>query len=121
MKRQRSRRLFAACLLALLALSPCLPDAGIGQALAAQGEAGGRQRVTLVVPFAANGPTDTVAQVLAAALGEQLGRPVVVENVAGAGGTAGSAAVARALPEGETLLLHHIGMATAPALYRSLP
>ena len=77
--------------------------------------------MTLVVPFAANGPTDTVAQVLAAALGEQLGRPVVVENVAGAGGTAGSAAVARALPDGATLLLHHIGMATAPALYRSLP
>src|SRR5690606_14376162 len=68
-----------------------------------------------------NGPTDTVARALAAALGEQLGRPVVVENVAGAGGTAGSAAVARAAPDGATLLLHHIGMATAPALYRSLP
>ena len=73
-----------------------------------------RLPLTLVVPFAAKGPTDTVARALAAALGEQLGTPVVVENLAGAGGTAGAAAVASAAPDGTTLLLHHVGMATAP-------
>ncbi len=62
-----------------------------------------------------------MARALAAALGEQLGAAVVVRNVAGAGGTAGAAAVARATPDGATLLLHHVGMATAPVLYRSLP
>ena len=79
------------------------------------------QPITLVVPFAAKGPTDTVARALAGSLAEQLGYPVVVENRSGAGGTAGAAAVARAAPDGMTLLLHHVGMATAPSLYRSLP
>jgi tripartite-type tricarboxylate transporter receptor subunit TctC len=78
-------------------------------------------QLTLLVPFAAGGPTDTVARALGAALAEQLARPVQVENLAGAGGTAGAAAVARARPDGATLLLHHVGMATAPVLYRSLP
>jgi tripartite-type tricarboxylate transporter receptor subunit TctC len=77
--------------------------------------------VTLIVPFAAKGPTDNVARALAAELAVQLNRPVVVENRAGAGGTAGAAAASRAAPDGATLLIHHIGMATAPALYRSLP
>jgi len=82
----------------------------------------GEQRpLTLVVPFAAKGPTDTVARALAVALGPRLGRTVVVENLAGAGGTAGAAAVAAASPDGGTLLLHHVGMATAPVLYRNLP
>ncbi len=83
--------------------------------------ASGEQRpLTLVVPFAAKGPTDTVARALAGALGPRLGRSVVIENLAGAGGTAGAAAVAAAPPDGATLLLHHVGMATAPILYRSL-
>jgi tripartite-type tricarboxylate transporter receptor subunit TctC len=74
-----------------------------------------------VVPFAAGGPTDKVGRALAAALSEQLAYPVVVRNLAGAGGTVGAASVAQALPDGMSLLLHHVGMATAPALYRSLP
>jgi tripartite-type tricarboxylate transporter receptor subunit TctC len=76
--------------------------------------------VTLVVPFAAGGPTDTVARDLAQAMRKTLGVPILIENVGGAGGTLGATRVARASPDGQTLLLHHIGMATAPALYRNL-
>ncbi|MEJ8825317.1 tripartite tricarboxylate transporter substrate binding protein BugD [Variovorax humicola] len=76
--------------------------------------------VTLVVPFAAGGPSDKIARDLAEALRKPLGQTVIVENAAGAGGTIGSTKVARAAPDGYTLLLHHIGMATAPALYRKL-
>jgi tripartite-type tricarboxylate transporter receptor subunit TctC len=78
--------------------------------------------VTIVVPFAAGGPTDKVARDLAEALRKGLGnQPVIIENVGGAGGTLGAAKVAKAAPDGYTFLLHHIGMATSPALYRSLP
>jgi tripartite-type tricarboxylate transporter receptor subunit TctC len=78
--------------------------------------------ITLVVPFAAGGPTDRVARDLGEALRKGLNnQSIVVENVGGAGGTLGAARVARASPDGYTLLLHHIGIATAPALYRSLP
>jgi tripartite-type tricarboxylate transporter receptor subunit TctC len=76
--------------------------------------------VTLVVPFAAGGPSDKIARDLADALRKPLGQTVIVDNAAGAGGTIGSAKVARATPDGYTLLVHHIGMATAPALYRKL-
>jgi tripartite-type tricarboxylate transporter receptor subunit TctC len=77
--------------------------------------------ITLVVPFAAGGPTDKVARDLAEAIRGPLGNAtIVVENVGGAGGTLGAARVAKAQNDGYTLLLHHIGMATAPALYRSL-
>jgi tripartite-type tricarboxylate transporter receptor subunit TctC len=78
--------------------------------------------VTLVVPFAAGGPTDKVARDLAEALRKPLGgQPVIVENVGGAGGTLGAAKVAKAAADGYTLLLYHIGMSTSPALYRNLP
>jgi tripartite-type tricarboxylate transporter receptor subunit TctC len=76
--------------------------------------------VTVVVPFTAGGPTDTVARSLAAAMGKQLGQSVVVENVGGAGGTVGAARIKNAAPDGYAILLHHIGMSTAPALYRKL-
>jgi tripartite-type tricarboxylate transporter receptor subunit TctC len=78
--------------------------------------------ITLVVPFAAGGPTDKVARDLAEALRQPLGnQAIVIENVGGAGGTLGTARVAKAAPDGYTLLVHHIGMATSPALYRNLP
>lgn len=76
--------------------------------------------VTLVVPFAAGGPSDKIARDLAEALRGPLGVTVVVENAGGAGGTIGSSKVARAAPDGYMLLVHHIGMATAPTLYRKL-
>ena len=77
--------------------------------------------ITIVVPFAAGGPTDKVARDLGVALGAQLKQTIIIENVGGAGGTLGAAKVAKAAPDGYTFLLHHIGMATAPALYRKLP
>jgi len=77
--------------------------------------------VTIVVPFAAGGPTDKVARDLAEALRKPLGgQAIVIENVGGAGGTLGATKVARAAPDGYTLLLHHIGMSTSPALYRTM-
>ncbi len=82
----------------------------------------GSKPITFVVPFAAGGPTDRVARDLAEAMRKSMGGGAnfVVENVNGAGGTIGMAKVARANPDGHTLLLHHIGMASAPALYRKL-
>ena len=77
--------------------------------------------VTIVVPFAAGGPTDKVARDLAEALRKPLGgQSIIVENVGGAGGTLGAAKVAKASNDGYTLLLHHIGISTAPALYRKM-
>jgi tripartite-type tricarboxylate transporter receptor subunit TctC len=78
--------------------------------------------ITLVVPFAAGGPTDKVARDLAEVLRKGLNnQTVIIENVGGAGGTLGAGKVAKAAPDGYTLLLHHIGMATSPALYRNMP
>ena len=76
--------------------------------------------ITLVVPFAAGGPTDIVARTLAANLSKTIGQSVVVENKIGAGGTLASAYVAKAAPDGYTFLIHHNGMSTAPALYRKM-
>ena len=76
--------------------------------------------VVLVVPFAAGGPTDVVARVLAQSMTKSLGQTVVVENTAGAGGTIAASRVARAAPDGHTILIHHNGMATAVGLYRKL-
>ena len=76
--------------------------------------------ITLIVPFAAGGPTDVVARALGVAMMKTLGQTVIVENKLGAGGTLAAGFVARAAPDGYTLLIHHNGMATAPALYRKL-
>ena len=76
--------------------------------------------VTLVVPYAAGGPTDRVARDLAEALRKPLGVSVVVDNTAGAGSTIGTAKAARATPDGYTLLLNHISMSTMPTMYRKL-
>ncbi len=82
----------------------------------------GSKPVTFVVPFAAGGPTDRVARDLAEAMRKAMGGNVnfVVENVNGAGGTIGAVKVSKASPDGHTLLLHHIGMASSPSLYRKL-
>jgi tripartite-type tricarboxylate transporter receptor subunit TctC len=78
--------------------------------------------ITIVVPFTAGGPTDRVARDLAEAMRRPLGGvTVVVDNAAGAGGTIGANKVAKATADGHTVLLHHIGMATSPGLYRNLP
>jgi tripartite-type tricarboxylate transporter receptor subunit TctC len=77
--------------------------------------------ITMIVPFAAGGPTDTVARLVAQSMGNTLKQTVLVENVAGAGGTIGAARAAKANPDGYTLFLHHIGQSTAPTLYRKLP
>jgi len=77
--------------------------------------------VTVIVPFTAGGPTDAVARLLAVPMSKSLGTQMIVENVGGAGGTIGANRVAKAPADGYTLFLHHIGMSTAPALYRKLP
>jgi tripartite-type tricarboxylate transporter receptor subunit TctC len=90
--------------------------------LAAAANAFPDKPITIVVPFAAGGPTDKVARDFAEALRKQLNNAtIVIENVGGAGGTLGANKVAKAAPDGHTLLLYHVGMATSPALYRNLP
>ena len=77
--------------------------------------------ITLVVPYSAGGPTDVVARLLAVPMGQSLGQTVIVENTVGAGGTLAPARVARAKADGHTILIHHMGMATAMTLYKKLP
>ena len=79
------------------------------------------KNIQLIVPFAAGGPTDSIARLIAVPMGQSLGQTVVVENVPGAGGTIASTKVARAAPDGYTIYIHHMGMATAQALYDKLP
>jgi len=77
--------------------------------------------MTMVIPFAAGGPTDVVGRLIAQSMSKTLGQQVIVENTVGAGGTIAATRVARAAPDGYTILLHHIGQSTAPSLYRKLP
>ena len=93
--------------------------ASLGSAFA-QAEDYPTKTITMVVPFAAGGPTDTVARLVAQSMGVKLKQTIIVENVGGAGGTIGAARAAKAAPDGYTLFLHHIGQSTAPALYRKL-
>jgi tripartite-type tricarboxylate transporter receptor subunit TctC len=76
--------------------------------------------VTIVVPFPSGGPSDKIARDVAEALHKTIGQTVIVDNTTGAGGTIGTARVARSSADGYTLLVHHIGLATAPVLYRTL-
>ena len=76
--------------------------------------------ITLLVPFAAGGATDTVARVTAQSMSKLLGQTIIIENATGAGGTIAAARAARAEPDGYTLLIHHIGISTAATLYRKL-
>ena len=77
--------------------------------------------ITMVVPFAAGGPTDTVARLIAHAMSGVLKQQIIVENTVGAGGTVAANRVAHAAPDGYTIFIHHVGHSTAPALYRKLP
>jgi tripartite-type tricarboxylate transporter receptor subunit TctC len=80
------------------------------------------RQITIVVPFAAGGPSDAMARLIAQGIGEQVGSRVLVENVAGAGGTIGSARVSHAEPDGHTLVFGNIGTHAANVgLYKSLP
>ena len=76
--------------------------------------------ITVIVSFAAGGPSDVIARLLGEQMSKTLGQPVVVENVAGAGSTAGAKRVAAAEPDGHTILIHHLALAAAPALYANL-
>ena len=101
---QSARMLLACCAIASAAAHAAYPE----------------KTVVLVVPFSAGGPSDKIARDLAEALGKPLGQSVIVDNTAGAGGTLGTARVLRSTADGYTLLVHHIGLATAPALYKKL-
>ena len=76
--------------------------------------------ISMLVPFAAGGPTDIIARIVSDHMARTLGQSLLVENVAGAGGTLGTERVAKAQPDGYTILLHHSGITTAPALYSNL-
>jgi tripartite-type tricarboxylate transporter receptor subunit TctC len=76
--------------------------------------------ITIIVPAAAGGPTDTVARLIGESMGRSLGQTILVENVGGAGGTLGMARVSKSAPDGYTLAVWHIAHATAPALYDSI-
>ena len=99
------------------------PLAGLALILAACQAGGGDypdQEITIIVPFAAGGPTDTVTRLIAEPMAEELGVEIVVQNVEGAGGTVAAEQVANAEADGYTVLMHHIGMSTAPTLYPDL-
>jgi tripartite-type tricarboxylate transporter receptor subunit TctC len=87
---------------------------------AAAQEAWPTRPITLVMPYAVGGGADLMARVLADSLHKILGQPVTVSNITGAGSTIGSRQVANAAPDGYTLLMNHIGLSTAPALYKNL-
>src|SRR5690242_9311537 len=107
------RALKYACRVAALVL--------IGCAAAAADDFPSRQ-ITIVVPFAAGGPSDAMARLIAQAMSDRTGTRVLVENLPGAGGTVGSARVARAEPDGHTLLFGNIGTHAANVgLYKHLP
>ncbi|MGQ2998783.1 tripartite tricarboxylate transporter substrate-binding protein [Variovorax sp.] len=111
-RQRRPLRLAAAAALAIgLAVAPW--------SASAQG-AWPDKPIVMVVPYSAGGPTDVVARMLAVPMGKSLGQTVVVENTVGAGGTIAPTRVAKAAPNGNTILIHHMGMATAPALYKKL-
>jgi tripartite-type tricarboxylate transporter receptor subunit TctC len=76
--------------------------------------------ITLVMPFAAGGPGDTIARLVGGAMSKELGQQIIVENTAGAGGTIGTNRVAKAAPDGYTLLMMHVGQATSVSLYKKL-
>ncbi|HEY0825951.1 MAG TPA: tripartite tricarboxylate transporter substrate-binding protein, partial [Ramlibacter sp.] len=98
--------------------------AGCCLALAALGAAAQpypSRAITMVMPYAPGGPGDTITRVFAAAMQKTLGQQIVVDNTAGASGSIGTAKVARAAPDGYTLLMIHVSHATNLAMYKGLP
>jgi tripartite-type tricarboxylate transporter receptor subunit TctC len=122
-RRLREFRLCASLLAATLALAACGggDDGGDGGGGGEAAESYPDGEITFVVPFSAGGPTDTVTRLVAEPMSEELGQQIVVQNVEGAGGTVAAGEVAAAAPDGYTVLMHHIGMSTAPSLYNDLP
>jgi tripartite-type tricarboxylate transporter receptor subunit TctC len=124
--RRPARRTAVLAALAL-AISACTSNDGSGSDPAGSGGGGGdaggypESEITIIVPFSAGGPTDTVTRLLQEPMGAELGQQIVVRNVEGAGGTVAAEEVANAEPDGYTVLMHHIGMSTAPTLYPDLP
>ncbi len=108
-----------------IALAACTGGGGdaSGSAPADGGDAGGypEDQITFIVPFSAGGPTDTVTRLVAEPMAAELGVEIVVQNVEGAGGTVAAEQVANEEADGYTVLMHHIGMSTAPTLYPDLP
>jgi tripartite-type tricarboxylate transporter receptor subunit TctC len=92
----------------------------LGLAAPAQAQNFPTKPITVIVSYAAGGPSDVIARLLGEQMSKALGQPVVVENVAGAGGTAGAKRAAAAEPDGHTILIHHLALAAAPALYNNL-
>jgi tripartite-type tricarboxylate transporter receptor subunit TctC len=103
----RIRALVGSC----LALATLAPEAG-AQAIT--------KTVTLVVPYAAGGGTDTVARLISGRMASTLGQPVVIENVVGAGGTVANERVARSTPDGSSVLINHVALLAAPSLFTNL-
>jgi tripartite-type tricarboxylate transporter receptor subunit TctC len=100
----------------LAAVAAVAATLSLGTAQAAYPE----KPITMIVPFAAGGPTDTVARTIGQVMSKSLGQQVIIENVGGAGGTIGVQRAVSAQPDGYTMLLMHIGISTAPSLYRTL-
>ncbi len=105
-----TKRLFC-----LLVLSMLLPFAAV------QAQTYPSKPVTMIVPFAAGGPTDIIARIVGEHMSKSLGQQIVIENVAGAGGTTGSTRAKSAAPDGYTIMMGHMGThGAAPALYPNL-
>jgi putative tricarboxylic transport membrane protein len=114
--RIRRAQVAATVAAAALALAACAGDGSNG----GDGGAYPDRSITFVVPFSAGGPTDTVTRMIAEPMSKTLGQEIVVQNVEGAGGTVAAGEVSAAAPDGYTVLMHHIGMSTAPTLYSDL-
>jgi tripartite-type tricarboxylate transporter receptor subunit TctC len=106
----------------VLLLAACQGGGGASPGSDGGGDAGAypESPITMIVPFAEGGPTDTVTRLVAEPMAAELGGEIVVQNVEGAGGTVAAEQVANAEPDGYTVLMHHIGMSTAPTLYPDL-
>jgi tripartite-type tricarboxylate transporter receptor subunit TctC len=128
--RRRPPRVAASLAGVVLLLAACqASDGGAGASPGVEASDGGdggaaagypEGPITMIVPFAEGGPTDTVTRLIAEPMAAELGGDIVVQNVEGAGGTVAAEQVANAEPDGYTVLMHHIGMSTAPTVYPDL-